>query len=59
LTDAICAETTGSRGNSVWWTDGCGTLAPSMRGCAGLPDALQAAGLFSGGTAGWPWHRPL
>jgi type VI secretion system protein ImpM len=47
------------RGESVWWTDGAETLAPSMRGCAGLPDALQLVGLFDGGTAGWPWHCEL
>jgi type VI secretion system protein ImpM len=57
--DALCAGTAGSRGNCVWWTDGGETLAPSMRGCAGLPDALQVAGLFDGGTAGWLWHSPL
>jgi type VI secretion system protein ImpM len=48
--DALCAGTAGSRGICVWWTDGGETLAPSMRGCAGLPDALQVAGLFDGGT---------
>lgn len=59
LADAICAETAGSRGNCIWWTDGGETLAPSMRGCDGLPDAVQVAGLFDGDTAGWLWHGPL
>lgn len=59
VADAICAATAGGRGNCVWWTDGGETLAPSMRGCTGLPDAMQVAGLFDGGTAGWLWHRQL
>ncbi|MFL9961253.1 type VI secretion system-associated protein TagF [Paraburkholderia sediminicola] len=58
VADAIRAGTAGSRGHCVWWTDGGETLPPSMRRCAGLPDALQVAGLFYGGTAGWLSHGP-
>ncbi|WP_240975369.1 type VI secretion system-associated protein TagF [Paraburkholderia aromaticivorans] len=59
VADTIRAGTAGNHGNCVWWTDGGETLAPSMCGCTGLPDAVQIAGLFDGGTAGWLWHGPL
>jgi type VI secretion system protein ImpM len=48
-----------ARGMSVWWTEGSDSVAPSLRGCSGLPDAARFAGLIDGRIGGCAWHRPL